>query len=259
MQKSYKIPILVAAGIFTVLAVAAAYTSPAVSFQSAQRKGARVGEVLIAARPVIVLSTAAGGLTPLERAEVVAGRLRTALASEVKPAEVTVSNLPTGAGLSIRDQLIVAVYQGEANAHQATPTALAKLWRENILLALGYQETDLTPPADPPQQAQEPAQPKPAQQPAPPPPHYADWTGSAQKWVPVLSVEREGIQVGMAQVAGPPGPLDEVKAVYQLRLDFRSIGRAYVYVPVRTISVTKINRVQGVSVWALADIKVLGF
>jgi hypothetical protein len=258
MQKSYKIPILVAAGLLAVLAVAAAYTSPAVSFQSAEREGVRVAEVFAGDRAVIVLRTAAGGLTPLERAEVVAGRLRTALASEVKPADVTVSNLTTGASLSIRDQMIVAVYQGEADAHQATPTALAKLWREKILLALGYTEADIQPPA-PTQQQAVPTASGQAAAPPPPPPPGVDWTGTAQKWVPVLSAEREGVRIGMAQVAGPPGPLEEVKAVYQLRLDFRSIGRAYVYVPVRTISVTKINRVQGVSVWALADIKVLGF
>ena len=89
-------------------------------------------------------------------------------------------------------------------------------------------------------------------------PEEVDWTGTAQKWVPIFSLEREGLRVGMAQVAGPTVQVDQVKGVYQLRLDFKSIGRIFAYVPVSTIS-TKVNRVQGVSVWALADIKVLGF
>ena len=62
----------------------------------------------------------------------------------------------------------------------------------------------------------------------------------------------------MAQIAGPTAKVEQVKAVYQLRLDFKNVGRVYAYIPVSAIS-TKINRVQGVSVWALADIKVLGF
>jgi hypothetical protein len=85
-----------------------------------------------------------------------------------------------------------------------------------------------------------------------------DWTGTAQKWVPVLSLEQAGARVGMAQIAGPTAQVERVKAVYELRLDFKSIGRIYTYVPVSAISL-KLNRVQGVSVWALADIKVLGF
>ena len=85
-----------------------------------------------------------------------------------------------------------------------------------------------------------------------------DWTGSAQKWVPIFSLEQAGVRLGMAQVAGPPEQIAQVKGVYQLRLDFRNIGRVYAYVPVSTIS-TKLDRVQGVSVWALADIEVLGF
>ena len=86
-----------------------------------------------------------------------------------------------------------------------------------------------------------------------------DWTGTAQKWAPIFSLETEGLRLGMAQVAGPPAQVEQVKGVYQLRLDFRNIGRVYAYIPVSTLSVTKLNRLQGVSVWALADIEVLDF
>jgi len=63
----------------------------------------------------------------------------------------------------------------------------------------------------------------------------------------------------MAQIAGTTAQVDRVKGVYELRLDFERIGRIYAYIPVGTLSITKLDRVQGVSVWALADIKVLGF
>lgn len=268
MRRSYKIPLLVAMGLLTVLAVAAAYSTPTVSFQSAARDGVRMADVLMGERPVIVLQTAAGGLTPLERAEVVAGRLRTALATEVKPEEVAVTSISMGAALSISNQMIVAIYQGEADAHKATPTALAKLWRENILLALGYSASDLqptAPPADPASStdtssqqtvatpAQESATPS---QPAAP---SVDWTGTAQKWVPILSVDRDGLQIGAAQIAGPTTQVNEVKGVAEVRLTFESIGRIYAYVPVRTLSVTKLDRVQGVSVWATGELQLVNF
>ena len=266
MRQSFRIPAMIALALFAVLAAAAAFSSPEVSFRSAERDGARVAEVLIGERPVIVLRTPAGGYSPLERAEIVTNRLRAALATEVKPEEVTVSSIPSGAALSIRGEMIVAIYQPEADAHGATPTALARLWRDNILLALGHEVVE-------PQSEQPIAEEgKAAEQAAPttgetspqatseaPAADVVDWTGSAQKWVPVFSVETEGARIGMAQIAGSTAQVDRVKGVYELRLDFERIGRIYAYIPVGTLSITKLDRVQGVSVWALADIKVLGF
>jgi hypothetical protein len=265
MQKRFKVPVMMALGLFAVLAAAAAFSSAEVSFRSAERDGARVAEVMIAERPVIVLRTSAGGFSPLERAEIVANRLRAALASEPTPQEVTVTSIPMGAALSIRDKLIAAIYGNEANAHAATPTALARLWRENILLALDQEVPQPEQPAAaggsdqatavqgdaPAQQAQATGDQAKAETP--------DWTGSAQKWVPVFSLESEGARIGMAQIAGPTTAVERVKGVYELRLEFRSIGRIYAYIPVRTLSITKLEREQGVSVWALADVKVLGF
>ena len=266
MRQSFRIPAMIALALFAVLAAAAAFSSPEVSFRSAERDGARVAEVLRGERPVIVLRTPAGGYSPLERAEIVTNRLRAALATEVKPEEVTVSSIPSGAALSIRGEMIVAIYQPEADAHGATPTALARLWRDNILLALGHEVVE-------PQSDQAIAEEGQATEQAAPTPGEAgpqatseapaadvvDWTGSAQKWVPVFSVETEGARIGMAQIAGSTAQVDRVKGVYELRLDFERIGRIYAYIPVGTLSITKLDRVQGVSVWALADIKVLGF
>jgi hypothetical protein len=264
-----------ALGLLAALAAAAAFSSAEVSFRSAERDGARVAEVLMAERPVIVLRTSAGGYHPLERAEIIANRLRAALTEEVQSADVEVGSVEGGAGLYIRDQLIVAVYGPEAEAHDATTDALARLWRDNVLLALGYEPAEEGPPAEPPTEegatSEESGEPgEPAEGTAAGGPDEAqalaeaesdavDWTGTAQKWVPVLSLETEGLRLGMAQVAGPTAQVDQVKGVYQLRLDFRDIGRVYAYIPVGTLSVTKLDRVQGVSVWALADIAVLGF
>jgi hypothetical protein len=83
-----------------------------------------------------------------------------------------------------------------------------------------------------------------------------DWVGTSQKWVPIFSMESEGVYVGAAQVAGPTSQVGKVKGVAEVRLSFRDIGRIYAYVPVSTISLTKLNRVQGVSVWAIGDLQI---
>ncbi|MCJ7823040.1 MAG: hypothetical protein MUQ26_08210 [Armatimonadetes bacterium] len=85
-----------------------------------------------------------------------------------------------------------------------------------------------------------------------------DWTGSAQKTVPVFSAENDGLRLGVAQVAGSASQVSKVQGVAELRLNFQNLGRVYVYIPVSSISV-KLDRVQGVSVWALAGLKVLSF
>jgi hypothetical protein len=89
---------------------------------------------------------------------------------------------------------------------------------------------------------------------APPAP---DWTGTAQKWVPIFSLDREGARAGAAQVAGPTAQVAKVKGVAELRLRFKDIGRIYAYIPVSEISLTRQKRVQGVSVWAIGDIEIL--
>jgi hypothetical protein len=262
-----------ALGLLLALAAAAAFSSAEVSFRSAERDGKRVAEVLIGERPVIVLRTSAAGYSPLERAEIVASRLRAATTTEVQAADVDVGTVQSGHGVYVRDQLIVAAYEPEAEAHSATTEALAEQWQDNILLGLGHEllAEEESPAVEEPAESTE-AEPSSGQELTDQEAAEAegeatavaaqaddvDWAGQAQKWVPIFSLEREGVRLGMAQIAGPTAKVEQVKGVYQLRLDFKNVGRVYAYVPVSTIS-TKINRVQGVSVWALADIQVLGF
>ncbi len=255
MRRSLKVPIVMTLGLFAALAAAAAFSSAEVSYRSAEHNGARTAEVLIGERPVIALLTSAGGYRPLERAEIVANRLRSALTKEIKAEDVTVTSVPSGAGLNIRDQLIVAIYPTEANAHGATPTALARSWRDNILSAVGIApaEQPATPVAEQVKPAEETAKPTSAAS------DDIDWTGTAQKWVPIISVEQGGVSIGAAQIAGPTSQVNQVKAVAELRLEFRNIGRIYAYIPVRTLSVTKLDRVQGVSVWATGDVRLVNF
>jgi len=267
MDRRLRVPIIVGLGLFAALAAAAALSNASVSFRSAQRDGNRVAEVLIGERVVIVLRTAAGGYTPLERAEVVANRLRAAMAEEIKTEQVEVGPLDSGHGVFIADGLTVAVTESEAEAHGATTEALARQWRDNLLLALGLEvpgpgaSEQAPPPAQETPAATPAAEAPPAAEQTPPaetPPAAVDWTGAAQKWVPIFSLTGEGVSAGMAQVAGPTAQMEKVKAVAELRLNFQNFGRIYTYIPVSSISM-KPQRIQGVSVWAIADVKLVNF
>ncbi len=262
MGRRLTAPIIVGLGLFAALAAAVAFSSASVSYRAAQQGDQWTGEVLIGEQVVIDLRTAAAGFTPLERAEVVANRLRGALAEDFGAEAVAVGPLDSGHGVFISDRLIVAVSPPEAEAHGTTTEALAGFWGGNILSALG-----LGAPAQPSAQEGQPAEDAPAggagaegaageqaQAEAPP----VDWTGAAQKIVPVVSLSGEGVSAGVAQVAGPPAQLDKVKAVAELRLSFQSFGRIYAYIPVASIS-AKPQRVQGVSVWAIGDVKLVNF
>jgi len=256
------VPLALAVALFAALAAAAAFSAASVSYRSAERDGHRVGEVLIGDQVVIVLRTSAGGYVPLERAEVVASRLRAALGEELGARDIEVMPVAGGSALYIGDRLIVTANQAEADAQGATPEALASLWRSNILGALGIADVSPEAPASG-QEATPSQEPAPSQgqtaKPAAATGDSIDWTGTAQKWVPIFSLETEGAYIGAAQVAGPPAQVAKVKGVAELRLNFQNIGRIFVYVPVSTISLTKLDRVQGVSVWATGDIGLVRF
>lgn len=79
-------------------------------------------------------------------------------------------------------------------------------------------------------------------------------TDYATKVVPIISVG-SGKYVGAVQVVGPKGQVDKVQAVGQLEGSFNNIARAKALIPLTTKDVTNLNRVQGVGVSAMIDLK----
>jgi cobalamin biosynthesis Mg chelatase CobN len=277
MRRRLTVPVLLAAGLFAALAVAA-FSAGGVSFRSARVEGERVAEVLVGDQVVMELRASGGGYSPLERAEIVAGRLRAAMAKDFNAEGVQVRSVLSGHGLYIDNGLIVTVDKKEGDAHGKSTEALATEWRANLLEAMGMEtaeeESSAGGPAAAPESApgeapggaeaspgsdQPSATATAASETAAPTEPPLDWTGTAQKWVPIFSLETEGAYIGAAQIAGPKSQVDKVKGVAELRLNFRNLGRIYAYIPVSTISVSKLNRVQGVSVWATGDLELVNF
>ena len=83
-----------------------------------------------------------------------------------------------------------------------------------------------------------------------------DDEGIITKVVPVLSAGSRGA-IGIVQVAGPREQINKVKAVAQLQTQVRALStlQARILIPIDADNLTKINRVSGVGVSAIVDIK----
>ena len=79
-------------------------------------------------------------------------------------------------------------------------------------------------------------------------------TDYATKVVPILSVGT-GKYIGAVQVVGPTEQVDKVKAVAQLEGTFNGIASANALIPIESLSVSNLSRVQGVGVSATIDFK----
>lgn len=252
-QRRFAVPITLGGALALVLLAAMAFSASEVTYRAADRDGQPVGQVLMGELVVIELRTAAGAYTPIERAEIVAERLVTAVAAGIGPADIQTVAAGSDHRVYMGQSLLVTATPAEAAAHQTTPASLASRWRDSVAAAIG-----------PPGAQQGQAQPAQEAQAAPGEEaaragQSLDWSGTAQKWVPIFSLESEGVYVGAAQVAGPPAQLAKVKGVAELRLDFERVARVYAYIPTATLSPTKLDRVQGVSVWATGDVRILEF
>ena len=80
--------------------------------------------------------------------------------------------------------------------------------------------------------------------------------GIVTKVVPVLSAGSRGA-IGIVQVAGPRQQIDKVKAVAQLQTQVKALStlQARILIPIDANNLTHINRVSGVGVSAIVDIK----
>jgi len=252
---------LLAAAAVLVLIVGAALAAITVQARSEQEEGGRlVGQVLMNDQVVITLRTEAGGYTPAQRAETVASRLDAALSAGVTAADFRTRPITDGTGLYADSRLIVAAYQPEADAAVvADHRQLATMWRDGIVQAMGGG-------APPPAEGTAPAEgttPADGTTPAAGPgtsgrtDYYPNWSADERKVVPIISIGTPGVRVGAAWVAGPKVQVDKVAAVGQLDLDFKGLAHIRAFIPTTSLNVVKLDRVQGVSVWALADVRIL--
>lgn len=206
-----------------------------VSNRTAEIDGAQVGEVLVNEEVVMRLRATAGGMSPGERAMVVASRLL-AWVNDPTAYELSVFAADDGtATISAGETSIVTVMPGDAEPIGSTPLDLANDWCNLIYIALGEEPRPVETTDD-----------------------TGEWTPEEpyrDKIVPILSV-LSGVRVGAARVNGPESRVRYVQAVAQVETNFRRVLEIDVYVPVSTSTPGRgFDRVQGVGVTALGDLR----
>ena len=209
------------------------------------------GEVVVNGQAAIRIRTAAGGLTPFDRASVVAGRINS-LESGFDACHFAVSVVRGQTAVVADDALIVTVDNREAAANGKKVSDLAGEWAAGLKTAAGCAA-----PAEPASSASTPApeaQPTPTPPATPPAAEESPAEEQVQKGVPIISVG-SGLRVGLALVAGPSSQVAKVNAVAQLEADFHKQARIRALVPIDTESVKELHRVPMTSVIGVADIK----
>ena len=218
--------IYVAASIITKkdgFPVSPAYAASEVTAKEATIDGSPVGEVYVGNDVVFRIRVSAGGYSPFQRAQFVAGRLQP-LMDGLQAKDITTGRINGQAVVMAKGQLIITADQTHANLNQTTTTMLADLWATGLKNVLSGAPAVIETPV-------------------------------AQKVVPIISVGK-GTRIGGALVAGSKSKLDEVVAVAQLEGQFGDAVRVRVLVPVSSEDVVRnISRVPETSVIGLVDIK----
>lgn len=75
------------------------------------------------------------------------------------------------------------------------------------------------------------------------------------KVVPIVSVGNNAY-IGAAQITGPASEIERVKAVAQLEASFNGVARVKGLVPIDRMNPVGANRIQGVGISALVDLKI---
>ncbi len=99
--------------------------------------GREVGEVLVNGQVVLRVRTSAGGLTPFQRAAVIAGRIAACAGEGYRPDAILPDVINGSNAVSWRGELIATVDAAHAKLNNTTPYLLAKVWANNMRRAFG--------------------------------------------------------------------------------------------------------------------------
>ena len=223
-------------GLLFVMAAAVAQQNNAT-----MQPGPSIGPGLPASADVMVdgifalrVPASAGGMSPMQRAQVVADRLNQAFASGMTWQDLRVSQFGGLWGVAIGDQLVATADRNSARAFGLSPGQLASRWANQTVIALGGN----------PRMIASQLQPIPSMVAGARAEITPTWTTSQTKTVPLLG-SQTGNEMGNVMVAGTTAQLNKVNSVivYQSTSDSAQV---WTFVPVTSTSVTSPTRVQGV-------------
>jgi len=200
--------------------------------------GKEVGVITVNDREVLRLTTTLAGLSPLERANIVARRVNTAVAGGIAPADIQAKQMNGMWSVTAANKVLVTADPEEARRGGTTPAAQARTWADSLSKSLEKQHVSSDQAGS--QHAAtvwKPEEP------------YDD------KWVPIVSA-LEGLKLGVARVNGPRSKVKLVQAVAQIETHFKDFVEIDVYLPISTnVPGEKLDIVKGAAVTGLGDIE----
>ncbi len=236
--------VLAVAVVATIAIIGARVWAAIATARARTADGRQEGEVLVDGKVSLRIRSSAGGYSAPARAEQVAARLNEAVEHGATWKSLKIGRTGGEVAVLAGNDLVVTADDFHARANGTTRYGLAQIWYANLVRSL-----QTIPGAPPVQQASMTSAASPA----------VDWSEGGKKLVPILSVGTPGLRVGAAQVVGPKTQVEQVKAVAQIDLSFKDRFRIRAYVPVSSLSLDKIRRVQGCSVWAVGEIGLMEF
>lgn len=110
-----------------------------IGVRQARIGGREVGEVLINGQVVLRVRTNAGGLSPFQRAAIIAGRLAACSGGAYRPDSILPDVINGNNAVSWRGELIITVDAAHAKLNYTTQYLLAKVWANNMRRAFGCE------------------------------------------------------------------------------------------------------------------------
>lgn len=195
-----------------------------------------VGALLVNGKEILRFTRGAVGLSPVERAAIVAERLRTAVGQGALPQDIRATTVYDMWVVQVSETLLVTVNDEDATEASTTPQALAQAWASALADAVRSYYASAGAPIAPPVEEWKPQEPY------------------DEKWVPIVSV-LEGLKVGLARVNGPTSRVRQVQAVAQLETHWKDYLEIDIYLPISTkVPGKTLDRIEGCGVTGLADI-----
>lgn len=215
------------------------------AFMATVQQGPRVRAGLPMSADVFVngvfalrVPASAGGLTPMQRAEVIANRMNQAFAAGSSWQDTQVLRRDGLWTVNVGNTLIATADINSARAYGIQTGQLASRWARQSVVAMGGQPQMIAQQLQPIATAVAGAQEE----------LGAAWAISPVRSVPAIDVST-GQTIGNITVAGPQNSLSRVNSTAVFAYDTDS-ANAYVFVPTTNTSITGVNapRVMGVGV-----------
>lgn len=197
-------------------------------------------DVFVNGRLAMRIAAPAGGMSTMQRAQIIADRLNAAFAAGESWNDMRVSQVGDNWTVNLGDRVIATADANSACVFGTTPGKLASKWATGTVVAMGGQPSAIAANLMPVPSMVAGSQ----QQTCPP--AVISWATTPTKSVPLLSAQTGG-QLGTVTVAGPQSQLNMVNSVVVYQSSAADGAQVWTFVPITgTTTTDNLTRVNGI-------------